>query len=365
MNLQRISSARALRASRSTRVYDPLKVAKTPQRAWSRVIIRAPDEISFFGERYLEFWGFITDLKDVAANGIVLIDLSGVRAVKAAAMLVLYAVIEQLQKELRNIRLVKTTKCSNSIISRMFESMGFWELTREAGCRTKYARGRGIPICTASQQNKEVGSEQAQLRTALLYVKSIFDELGYNEQGALAFAAITESISNVWQHAYAADFFPVEIDSDLKNWWILVDRIQDQLYIVVYDMGAGIPTTFAAAPRYSEMLADAYSILRNAAARIFGAAETNPEGEKAAASIKAAVDYGRSRFNETGRGKGLTEAKEFVKNNPMGTLIIYSGLGEYTFKTKNAYEKADPLSVPFEGTLLQWNIKLDNSGLNS
>lgn len=354
---QRNASKRTLTLAQNPRAYDPNKVKKITPRIGSRVLVTAPEELSFFGENYQQFWKFIEEMKQACSQGLVLLDLKPVRSVKVAALLVLYANVEHMQKVYTNPKVIKSTACSNAAISRKFQVLGFWDLMRERRPKFKDANSDGVPICTASSLDRMIGAEQSQLRSALIYVRDVFDNTEDDEQGGLAFAAITESVSNVWQHGYAEEFTQ-DIEPHLKNWWIVVQHINDQLFIGVYDMGVGIPKTLAVKPAALDMLQDAYGALK----KMLGMSGFPPTAHRDAASIKAAVDYGRSRFNTSGRGKGLSEAKDFVMANPMGTLMIYSGSGWYQYQTKEQAEEAEPLPFEFHGTLIQWNIKLNVPG---
>lgn len=359
---QRNAACRALSSARSRRKYDPFKKSKPRPRMLSRVIITAPEKISFFDDSYKPFWSFIEDIKTVAETNTIYLDLKPAKYVKVSAMLVLYSVIEQMQKVHGSIRIIKSSACFNVSIASKFQVLGFWDLMREGRTRNIRFHDEGIPICTASYANKLSGDEQDQLRMALNYVQGILDEGEDDEQSGLAFAAITESVSNVWQHAYSSAFYMSDVDPALKNWWIIAERIADQLYIAVYDMGVGIPKTLGAKPNFADMLIDAGKGIVALAAKMVGRESTFSPGEKDAASIKAAVDYGRSRFNVSGRGKGLSEARDFVSNNPRGSLFIYSGSGAYSYYTKDKLEEVEALPSEFVGTLIQWNIKLTYSG---
>ncbi|MGA4576918.1 hypothetical protein, partial [Stutzerimonas frequens] len=167
------------------------------------------------------------------------------------------------------------------------------------------------------------------------------------EDGVKAFAAITESFSNVWQHAYDDDFYKIPLPDEEKCWWIAVERINSQLFIAVYDSGVGIPTTLSKKPWYGELIADLLTRL-------------GMSGANDGLAIRAAVEYGNSRFKTGGRGKGLAEAKDFVSANPDGTMVIYSGSGSYEFKAANP-EILESLPSSMAGTLIQWNLKLGSS----
>ncbi|GLK88065.1 hypothetical protein GCM10017655_11270 [Pseudomonas turukhanskensis] len=171
------------------------------------------------------------------------------------------------------------------------------------------------------------------------------------EGRVLAYNAITESISNVWQHAYDDVFFTQPVPEELRNWWFIVQCIHDQFYIAMYDMGAGIPTTISKKPWAAALIETISSLIELRGYKVV----VSPDAK----SIKAAVDYGRSRFKQDNRGKGLTEAKDFVQQNPQGSMLIFSGLGHYEYKTEGDDELLETLSSPFRGTLIQWNLRLE------
>ncbi|HBO9738237.1 hypothetical protein [Pseudomonas aeruginosa] len=355
---QRNATRRALLIARNPRKYDPQRKLKLKSRIGSRIVVVAPEELNFFGSGYDEFWKFINSIRQACSSGLVLLDFKPVRAVKVAALLVLYANIEQLQKLHGNSKIIKSTACCNLNIARKFQILGFWDLMRERRPNFKDAKVPGVPICTASSEDKEGGAEQTELRSVISYVKDIFESSKEDEQGGLAFAAITESVGNVWQHGYAKEF-ELDLPAHLQNWWIVVRLIEDQLFIGVYDMGVGIPKTLSIKSNVVGMMKDAYRVVR----KFLKISPSFPaRAFRDAASIKAAVDYGKSRFNTSGRGKGLSEAKDFVEANPMGTLMIYSGSGWYQYQTKGQREEARPLPFEFHGTLIQWNIKLKVPG---
>lgn len=309
-----------------------------------REVVVAPARISFFNkESYVRFFDFIRDLKRAANRQRVVIDLSNVTDVKVAAMLIMYAVIESLQRKYGKDR-IKTTQCSSRYISISFQRFGLWSLTRESRVRTIADDLPGLEVCSASFKSQQSG-DTSQLRRAIEYVQAAIADSGMDgEEGVKAFAAITESFSNVWQHAYDDSFYESPLPDDERNWWIAVQRIADQLFIAVYDSGVGIPATLAKKPWYGEFIAELLTLW-------------GMSGANDGLSIRAAVEYGNSRFKKGGRGKGLAEAKDFVAANPDGTMLIYSGSGSYEYKA-GVPDIVEPLAKPMKGTLIQWNIKL-------
>lgn len=331
---------------RYSRKYNPNKMMFKPSRVGSRVRLVAPESISFFGENYKIFLGFINNLRFFSRDSNVLLDLSGVKEIKISAMLMLYSTIEMIQIDRKSTKVVKTTRCQNLKVTYAFYLLGFWELTRESRLRpSPKIHIPHLPICTASYADKKSGEELASLKEVLLYAKKAIESSSLDEElAALANNAITESVSNVWQHAYDDEFFTKKLEDAQKNWWIAVQQIGDQFFIAVYDLGAGIPRTTQSKDWYAKMAEELYAFITN-----------RNDGDV----IKAAVEYGKSRFKKNGRGKGLSEAKDFVMMNPAGSLYIYSGFGRYEYKTESEKEVCLPVEEFFPGTLLQWNLTLE------
>lgn len=308
----------------------------------SRKTIVAPNIISFYEDRYQMFFDFIEEVCAAAKKSTLTIDIRGLREVKAAALLVLYANIETIQKKLKNPHVIKFTYCSNKAMASELGRFGFWRLTRQALYRPEYNMSGRLAICTASHLANRSG-DNSEIRKVIQHTQNAIREYGLEDENALAFSAITESISNVWQHAYDSEFY--QGDLEFAHWWIIVERIADQFYIAVYDTGVGIPLTIESKAWYSKMFFLSDGKLYEYAVDAY--------------RIKMAVEYGRSRFKVDNRGKGLSEAKDFVMSNPEGIMIIFSGFGSYTYHTEGEREDLKPLRRMFPGTLIQWNLTLE------
>ncbi|MNJ52226.1 hypothetical protein D3C77_475510 [compost metagenome] len=270
--------------------------------------------------------------------------------------MVLYAYIEQLQKRHRDKARVKTTGGCSKELSVFFRTFGIWNLTGESRIRSQKSFADSLEICTLPHEAVAPDDHKRQLRKIVKYAQKSVDKVGMHEGSLLAYNAITESISNVWQHAYDDSFFDEPVPLELRNWWIIVQHVGDQFFISMYDMGASIPVTISAKPWASALLDTITKFLDLKGVTIVASGD--------AKSIKAAVDYGRSRFKKDNRGKGLTEAKDFVQRNPNGSMLIFSGLGHYEYRTEGDEEILETLGSPFKGTLIQWNLMLEKKDDN-
>lgn len=311
-----------------------------------RTLVTPPSSLNFFEKNYLAFFAFISELETLSKTSKILIDMNHVYEVKTAALLVLYSTIEIIQLRSGDKDIIKFTTCGEKNVSISLWQAGFWDVTNQNELMPKYKKlKKELEICTASLAATKAGDE-SQLRKVVEYAQATVLASGLDDESdLLAYNAITESVSNVWQHAYDEAFFENGIDIELAHWWINVERIRDQFYIVVYDRGAGIPYTLQKKSWYKIALVDAQGTVHEIPAD--------------ALSIKLAVEYGSSRFKNDNRGKGLSEAKEFVQSNPMGTMLIYSGFGDFAFYSESDTTDLRELPTRFPGTLIQWNLRLE------
>jgi hypothetical protein len=345
---QELKSRRTLSNARYPRKFNLQKFESSHRKILGRTIVTAPSSFSLFKPNYDAFAAFLIKLEKETLKGRILIDLQHVKSVKVSALLVLYANIEQIQKKRKDNSIIKTTgECSREV-SMFFRTFGLWNLTGESRMRSPRAYADSMEICTMPQQQVAPDHHRKQLKKVLVYAQHAVEKVGMHEGALLAYNAVTESISNVWQHAYDSSFFDEPVPVELQNWWIIVQHIGDQFFIAMYDMGASIPTTISTKPWAHELIE---TISKYLDIKVLSSGD--------AKSIKAAVDYGRSRFKRDNRGKGLTEAKDFVQKNPKGSMLIYSGLGHYEYKTEGDKEILETLGSYFKGTLIQWNLMLE------
>ncbi|EPG1639729.1 hypothetical protein M0L66_007286 [Pseudomonas aeruginosa] len=95
---QSIADRRSLKASRSTRRYNPNK-ATHAKRILDREVVPAPSSISFFGgENYKKFFEFLKKLYITSSRSKIIIDLQKTKEIKISAALILYATVEIIQK---------------------------------------------------------------------------------------------------------------------------------------------------------------------------------------------------------------------------------------------------------------------------
>jgi len=158
---------------------------------------------------------------------------------------------------------------------------------------------------------------------------------------ATMYAAITEAMTNVCNHAYPsrAKFWPTP---QPELWWITAvwRPLQGKATILLYDQGVGFPQTLKRRPGYWNAI------------KAFITERTD------AAIIAAAMEYGRSGTNKANRGKGLPQMLALTQSTPDSYLRILSGKGLFVAQSNGKITKVNN-RVPFLGTLVEWEINLN------
>ncbi|MFJ5431019.1 hypothetical protein ACIPUP_17935 [Pectobacterium actinidiae] len=332
-------------AKRETRKVSGDKRMFKPMRVFSRVRIPAPSVLNLFStDDYTLFINFITLIRDCINDGEkVLIDFRNTKSLKACAVIVLYAYIDFLQRQTKNKKIIAITTCGTPLANNWFEICGIWEITGFQ--RTNADELNSMEIVSAvagtTKNNEEIAEARQKIKNVLKYIKdTIYNGKISDSDGQKLYAALTESISNIGLHAYSnEEKFSEFIDEIGKRWWILAHKIEDQLYLMVYDMGEGIPVTL--------VKKDFFTFI----AQIF-----NPQTDSD--KIYAAVQYGETRMNSQKHGKGLPDMKRYVVDNPEGQLHIFSGMGRYSYNAEKNKEEQFDLPYSIGGTLIQWNVSL-------
>jgi len=332
-------------ARRETRKVTSGKRVLQPMRVFSRVRITAPAALDLFNPaNYNLFIEFITLIRDCIYDGEkVLLDFRNTKSLKACAVIVLYAYIDFLQRQTKDKTVIAITTCGSPRANNWFKLCGIWGITGFQHIDSDKLNSMEIVSAVAgkTKNNEESAEARQKIKNVLKYIKgTIYDGKISVSDGQKLYAALTESISNVGLHAYSnEEHFSEFIDEIGKRWWTLAHKVEDQLYLMVYDMGEGIPVTL--------VKKDFFTLI----AQMF-----NPKTDSD--KIYAAVQYGETRMNSEKHGKGLPDMKRYVVDNPEGQLHIFSGMGRYSYNAENNTEEQFDLPYSIGGTLIQWNVSL-------
>lgn len=171
-------------------------------------------------------------------------------------------------------------------------------------------------------------------------LQSLFDNF---QTSQFLYEAISEAITNVRHHAYT-NKFELEFKPPGKRWWstACLDNGHNLIRIFVYDQGHGIPRTIpisGLAEHISKYLKIAsLGILKNDAQL-----------------LEAALEYGRSRTEESYRGKGFHDMVQAVTQESNASMRVLSGGAEVTIASNNAIESTNR-DTHIGGTLIEWSF---------
>lgn len=310
-----------------------------------RHVIQIPSTLSIYGySSRAALYKLLRQIAEIPPRCKLILDFSSLSVFKVAAVLILYAHLETMVEASGRTRLF-WRKPKDGLIDKKLSDIGMWALLGE-----NYNKVDGAVRIFSISHEQNQSNERQPLKDAIKYARDAISNYGKEspEEGEAAFEAISESFTNVWQHAYVEglhygrktlDRFP-----RLSKWWIAQDHINGQLYMAVYDVGAGIPFTM----RKNSWYKDLYGEL------LYKLIGSSPD-EK---DIQLALEYGSSRFKKQGRGNGFPAMKKFVEINPDGELCIMSGRALYKYKSLTSKETFDGVANSFPGTLIQWNVAL-------
>lgn len=158
-------------------------------------------------------------------------------------------------------------------------------------------------------------------------------------------SGLDEAITNVSHHAYPNSEFMCAAD---KAWYVTgaYDAQKNELKIIFYDQGIGIPKSLPA----SEISEKVYAFIE----------KLGLSTKIHSTLIKGAVELDRTSTGESDRGKGLQDLLEFIKQRQEGYLSIFSlkGLYKYSISGGKASTKTENFKTSIPGTVIIWNVQL-------
>ena len=296
------------------------------------VLIPCPEHLSFEKDHdgVLKLIGAIRAHSNRLRNERLYIDFTPIRTVTPSGALVLAAEIDRWNSLPGRSRFGRadTTKWAPNV-RKLLGQMGFFELLGlDHQVDTASEGPRYIKFRNGTQVD---GKAVEELRTLDLGPVSV-------PKARLLFAAVTEAMTNVVHHAYK------EARHGPRRWWLSAAHEANQVEILIYDQGAGIPKTLP--------LTLAESI-RDKLPGDFAAHDGK--------MIEVAHSLSKSGTRETHRGRGLgRDVRRYIEEHDgAGTYCVISGHGEYTVpagKGVTGRVKSHPRTL--RGTLIQWRLTL-------
>lgn len=268
----------------------------------------------------------------------VTLHFEGIKKIKPSALLLVTAEIHRCRM-IRGKRNVTGTYPTDPNIERILEDSGVFNLIGVNARNKRKPKVFPMEYIDFISETSKVEGQVSRFRESILgkdinmspHVRSRF------------YRALTEAMLNVHHHAYPVE--NIKTNPGRGRWWLTghVNKKTKDLVVMFCDLGVGIPKTL---PRLYTM-----ELIRNVLSILPG---INPDDGD---MIKAAMQLGRTRTNQTNRGKGLNDIRSFIEQANSGSLEIYSSKGFYQYKPNND-EVVKNFSSNIGGTLIVWTVPL-------
>lgn len=337
-------------------------VEKTPNKVvFGYKFIDAPDRICFYSAdaenqssfiKTIEFFNRLTNLRRKSK---ILIDFKHTSRVEAAAVIALYANIEKLIKT-KDIKFRYSLPKDRTVRHQLRASYLF-KLMNNSEIIYDFTNQEELPIITGIANDHVQSLVNYVMRYIYDGQMSPYDEYTFSD-------AIQETVNNVGLHAY-----PNKSDEN-KQWWLLCQVIDDQLFLAIYDSGVGIPKTIQGRHFFMSRLRHYYPSKYLPFLRMLGIASsptlTLSDTDKLltdSEAINLSMLPDATSTAEDKHGQGSKSIKKLVDENEAGRLWIFSNSGLYVKKQGQEPALKD-LPIPITGTLVQWNINLNHESTN-
>lgn len=293
--------------------------------------------------------GVIKKLKDGAADrqiANIQIDFSKVRLLHPCGTLLLIAEIERIFESASCARKLSATYPKNKVVEEMLQYISLLERLGLEPRIDKYVSNDVVSWLFASGHEGDLESIAERLPRILTE--------GSNKQLRTALlTGMAEAIANSSEHAYKkteAKNADVGAAGLKKKWWLFARQFDDDVAVVICDLGRGIPGTLEA--NWKDEVASYWRTMEG----------VKKQDHK---MIQLAFTVGKSSTNKKERGKGLKDILKVVKEQKVGVLSIYSNRGVYAIDNNDDSVYSDDEKNSICGTVVQWKIPIDAFGLEA
>lgn len=324
------------------------------------LILRCHKYLDIYNPRYYEeTLKFIHSLDKLKIESFVkefVISFIQTKEIKAAASVLLYAKLEELLSYNLKFRLRTDF---NIAIANQLKRAGFYTLMRQGNQNNIFSCNK-LPII--SGKSGEFREEIIDFIKEQIYQNKFDDNLEY-----VYGDAIQEAINNVSLHAY-----PNKKDQE-KKWWLYCTLINDELYLVLYDRGNGIPKTFTKGNQLfdeidwsdEELREEIQQNLDRWGLEIPSPTENLTDIDNVKSSDSARIYFAMADDitrmigkDELKHGQGSKSIKKLVSSHEEGILWIFSNKGLFRYHNDDTMPFLQNFNHSINGTLIQWNIKV-------
>lgn len=304
-----------------------------------RTRVRAPSHLCLYDRTKLV--ATITFLESIVSNftddpRLLLVDLSALKFMSAAAALVLFANVNYLNTLTGNPSFVTVIPPNERQSRKLFVESGLFAAIK----RSSFDHPEDMlkfSNCFSTSCNPEAHSSMT---------AQFLRQNGVEREDI--FGAINEAFLNVQHHAYESPAFQKIVASIGRRWWQYCFVKGSDISFILYDRGQGIPDGL----------------------RTFATGYV-PDTEL----IRRAMQPGESRTMINGRGWGSEDIRKPIENVENGSnslsqvtspnlgrfLLVMSGLAHYLQLPNQSEGDVHHQQKPLAGTLIEWSLPLHSN----
>lgn len=300
----------------------------------SAPIITAPEILCVYDDMKVDqTLAFFDKVSTLVQYGPVILDLKDLKKITAAASLMLFAIVNEIQLKYEKPKII------SCLFPRIDKNPDGYKCVIRSGLSKALHSGtkdrlQDLVNTSSYYQSSDDADRHSKITADLLTAKLSLKQRG--EFILTLSAALGEAMLNVRHHAYDDKNYSDLVSKIGYRWWQCAwyDAERRKIKFIIYDIGMGIAKSYISGNHDPFLYTEAHAI-----------------GE--------ALTQGHSKFRNTERGNGSEDLKL-----PVGahneTLLVYSGQAKYIYKgpMDNPRTEMVPSSYKARGTLIEWSLFL-------
>lgn len=325
-------------------------------------------EILDFEENAENSIKYFMDIRSVKSDDRIKIDLIPLKNISPACIVILAAEMNRHSMNAGKKFVVRDYNKWDNSVKFQLNQIGFFKYMRMG--KKEIKKQDNIKWLKLSSYNNfnNVNDKIAELQTNIL---SLLQENSVDSTIiSRLYSVLYESLANTLEHAYPQNH---KWTSENKMWWCTAsyNKINNNLKIIVYDMGVTIPTSIKNKYHIEDnrvidiegketgILYDKFVDLFNSHCKII---------KDMIQKDDSIYNHGSSATKLANRGYGLYKMRDFIKEYfDNGKFSIISNKGCCAFVVKNGVEHIEynDFTNALKGTLIEWDLFIRNKGVNN
>lgn len=314
------------------------------------VIITAPAYVDIYNPRnHLKFIKFKNEVEKQSAvcassDKPLMLCFRDTYLITAAAGLLLIAFVDTLKHKHPDLKFrvsrphkqpIKGSKKPINIVDSVLSQIGFYELIGypEYVSSSNVTSVKCWKYASSTESDGEIAGEiLKQLPKGIISTSALY-------------RSCIEAIANAAEHAYSKDV-KTKKSFSTEKWWIFVGHLNNELIILVCDLGHGIPNTLETTQEASFMKA--------LWSRLGFSSRPSSDCE----FIRASTIVKETRTKMSHRGLGTTDLRTFVDKTEKSKMLIFSNKGYYSYHNPKSGRPSLALDnqLSIGGTIVQWSV---------